>query len=86
MLYWDRGEAKVKSYATASSAKGTVIRVEIEVTDRFALERILGQLHEAKHPPKPKPEPKATLLALTDGTCRALPAPPLGLPFYGDDK
>ena len=64
---------KVKSYKTASRAKATIVSVEIEVTDAYALGDLLRQLHDAKHPPKPNPEPSPKK------DVKALPAPPLQL-------
>jgi hypothetical protein len=60
----------VKSYKTASRAKSTLVTIEIECTDSYALGDLLSQLHEAKHPrPQPKPEKPAKK------DVKALPAP-----------
>ncbi|MGE4321746.1 MAG: hypothetical protein AB7E60_01800 [Sphingobium sp.] len=64
----------VKSYKTASRAKSTVVTIEIDVTDPYELATLLHDLHEAKHPPKPKAEPK-----VKKADALALPAPALQL-------
>jgi hypothetical protein len=66
----------VKSFKTASRVKSTLVTIEIEVVDPYALGDLLQQLHAAKHPPKPKPAPKP------DATQKALPAPLLQLPHH----
>lgn len=41
---------KVKSFATASRPKCTSVKVEFEVTNSWALQDLLRQLHAAQHP------------------------------------
>lgn len=64
----------VRSFKTASRAKSTLVTVEIEVLDPYALGHLLQQLHEAKHPPKPEPKKAPER--------KALPAPLLQLPHH----
>jgi hypothetical protein len=64
----------VKSFKTASRAKSTIVTVEIEVIESYALGDLLTQLHEAKNPPKPKPAARTP-----QDERLALPAPALQL-------
>lgn len=83
-IHFGRGEGKVKSFSTASGPKATKLTIVLEMTDSYALSRVLQELHSAQHPPKPEPEPTRPPRAPRAARL-ALPAPPLGLPFYGDD-
>lgn len=49
-IYADRRHVKVKSFATASRPKCTSVKVEFEVTNSWALEDLLRNLHTAKNP------------------------------------
>jgi len=80
MILFGRDEGKVKSFSTASGAKATRLTIVLEMTDSYALSRVLQELHSAQHPPKPAPPPPPPKQRRV-----ALPAPPLGLPFYGED-
>lgn len=46
----DRRHVKVKSFSTASRPKATSVKVEFEVTNSWALEDLLRQLHAGKNP------------------------------------
>lgn len=46
----DRRHVKVKTFVTASRPKCTSVRVEFEVTNSWALEDLLRNLHAAKNP------------------------------------
>lgn len=74
----------LKSFKTASRAKSTAVTIELDVTDGYALERLLGDLHRSRQP-KAKPAPTSRL-ALTDRTRRSLPSPLLSLPYFGDEE
>lgn len=84
LILFGRDEGKVKSFNTASGPKGTRLTIVLEFTDPYALSRVMQELHSAQHPPKPRPAPppvhKATPRRAT------LPAPPLSLPYFGDEK
>ncbi|MFY9350080.1 MAG: hypothetical protein WBL20_14410 [Sphingobium sp.] len=83
-IHFDRDQGKVKSFSTVSGAKATKLTIVLELTDSYALSRVLQELHEAQHPPPPPTTPphKARSTPLSRA---ALPAPHLGLPYYGDD-
>jgi hypothetical protein len=49
-IFAPRAHVKVKSFATASRAKCTAVKVEFEVTNSWALEDLMRQLHSAKTP------------------------------------
>jgi len=82
-IHFGRDEAKVKSVNTASMAKGTRLTVVLEFTDSYALSRVIQALHEAQHPIKPPPAPAPA--PSTKPKRAALPAPPLGLPYFGEE-
>lgn len=46
----ERPDTKVKSFATVSRPKSTIVKVEFEVTNSWALHDLLRQLHAAQHP------------------------------------
>ncbi|SCW55923.1 hypothetical protein SAMN02927924_01345 [Sphingobium faniae] len=46
----DRPHTKVKSFATVSRPKSTIVKVEFEVSNSWALNDLLRQLHAAKNP------------------------------------
>lgn len=46
----DRRRVKVKSFATMSRPKSTIVKVEFEVTNSWSLHDLLQQLHAAQHP------------------------------------
>ena len=81
-IYFD--DAKLKTYSAALSKGGkSIIKIEIETTDRFELAYILRQCDqidaEQKAPKKPEPATrKATMLAL--------PAPALALTYSPEEK
>ena len=88
-IYWSAGEAELKTFSSSSkrTAKGleTIVKIEISVTDPWAISSILRQLDEvsrehdtAKQPTRKTPATKAKLLEL--------PAPLLQLPYLGDNK
>lgn len=83
-IHFGRDEGKVKSFSTASGPKATKLTIVLEMTDSYALSRVLETLHSAQHPPKP-PTPEPAPRQRRPTTRPALPAPPLRLPFYGDD-
>lgn len=83
-IHFGRDEGKVKSFNTASGPKGTRLTIVLEFTDSHALSRVTQELHSAQHPPKPQPAPPR---AHTSTPKRAaLPAPPLSLPYFGDEE
>lgn len=49
-IFAERANVKVKAFATASRPKCTSVKVEFEVTNSWALEDLLRQLHAARHP------------------------------------
>lgn len=49
-IFASRHHVKVKSFVTASRPKATMVKVEFEVTNSWALEDLLRQLHAAQHP------------------------------------
>lgn len=54
-IFWGRSEAKLRRYSTASGSKATLVKIELEVTDRHALSHIVSSLEEALRPPPPPP-------------------------------
>lgn len=79
-IHWRRDEARLKSYAAATSAKGgATVRVEIVVTDPMRLGLMLQELAEiqrdqdaaAREKPRPKkglPPTKPLLLTYGGGS------------------
>ncbi|WP_300113364.1 hypothetical protein [Sphingobium sp.] len=49
-IHADRRFVKVKGFSTASRPKATSVKVEFEVTNSWALEDLLRQLHAGQHP------------------------------------
>lgn len=50
LIHFDRSTVKVKSFATVSRPKSTIVKAEFEVTNSWALHDLLRQLHAAQHP------------------------------------
>lgn len=82
LISWSRDQGKVKTFSTASGAKATRLTIVLEFTDSYALSSVLQSLHEAQHPPKPPPPPPPK----PKPVAKALPAPLLGLPYYGESE
>lgn len=82
-IYFD--DAKLKNYSAALSKGGkSIIKIEIETTDRFELAYILRQCDEIdaeqKAPKTPAPVGRKATAPL------ALPAPPLALTYSPEEK
>ncbi|MEH3092002.1 MAG: hypothetical protein PGN20_15450 [Agrobacterium cavarae] len=78
------GSARVKAYSATTKSGKSVIRVELETSDHYELASLLRQLDEIdaeqKAAKKKKPEPAKKTEPL------ALPAPPLALPYFPEDR
>jgi len=87
-LMWERGQAKIKSFATTSRAKGTAVTIVLEVSGGSTLSDIRRQCHDVQaedRKPKAPDKPKAPANPKRGTDLKALPAPPLGLPYFGDE-
>lgn len=47
-LSLERRHATIKSVATISRAKSTVVKIELDITDAYTLARLMESLHEAR--------------------------------------
>ena len=85
-LYWSDGMARLKGYTsnTKHGAGGAVtsLKIELVVSDHYALASILNQLDEISAEQKVG-KPK-TLAPKKRQPPLALPAPPLQIPYFGD--
>lgn len=84
-IMFERQAGKVKSFSTASGLKSTRLTIVLEITDAYALSSLLRELHEAQHAPKVAPEKAPVAQPKAKAKRVALPAPPLQLPYFGDD-
>lgn len=84
-IMFERNAGKVKSFSTASGPKSTRLTIVLEITDSYALSHLLRELHEAQHPPKEDPATAPAAKPKAKTRRPALPAPPLQLPYFGDD-
>lgn len=87
-LMWAREQALLKSFSTASGAKATKVTIVLEVKEGYALSDILRQCHDAQvegrlGPEKPAPTRRTKA---SEPAPLALPAPPLGLPYFGESE
>lgn len=54
-IYWDPGEARVKKYGATSTGAKTTIRLELEVSDHYAVASIMRAIEQAKTEEAPSP-------------------------------
>jgi hypothetical protein len=84
-IMFERQAGKVKSFSTASGSKSTRLTIVLEITDSYALSNLLRELHEAQHAPKAEPAPASVAKPKAKAKRPALAAPPLQLPYFGED-
>lgn len=80
-IYWSAGEARVKTFSSASKggAKGTetILKVELSVSDHYALGALLEQLTEIVRNQTRAAEAAKTEKTVKSSKPLALPAPTL---------
>ncbi|HEX7820661.1 MAG TPA: hypothetical protein VF463_08575 [Sphingobium sp.] len=87
-LMWQRAGALLKSFATSSGAKAIKVTIILEVKEGYCLSDILRQCHEAQVEGRlgqEKPVAARARSKPADPAPLGLPAPLIGLPFYGDE-
>lgn len=85
-IHWRSG-VRLKTYSTAMKAGGTLVKIELEVTDPFQLTMIMRDLEEARADQAAKAKAVQTKPRSRQTAQRAVsarPAVPL-LAFRGDD-
>lgn len=85
-LTWEREHVKVRRVATESRSQDTLIKIELVVSDGYALSHILRDLDDAKRrPAKPTKPAKLAATKREPSERLALPAPPLQLGYIRGD-
>lgn len=84
-IFFDEGAA-LKTYSALTKAGKSVIKIEIEVTDHFELGHILRQLDAIEKNQKDTRKAQTAKSRKAAKAPLALPAPLLGLPYYGESE
>lgn len=77
-IFWTRSEAKLRKFSSSGTAKSTIVKIEIEITDPGCLSSMMRALQEAA---RPAPPPRSNKPA-DQSDANMLPPPRLALPSF----